>query len=486
MLVDYHFHPNLSKYDFLAKRKCLKIWREFARQKVDVVIATEHVFKNPPRAYRLMCETRPADATTILFPGLEALTSESIDMIIFAESDSIYQHQKLMVPKQLTEMEMARYVHEQPNLFGSVAHPVLWAHSASERQVGKAATISAIRMIGGAEISNACLKGFAAVMHLLKLEGILKKQTTQCAQVMALPTDYYAFPEVTLFTGGSDAHSLDEIGSGLNVPDAPLHDRAAVFAAISSNQSKDFKIRRLGIHPYFAFYKLYSVVRESTIKAFRLYEGKIYQNDDAFTNYYGEAEKEAVLAWRERGAIILKPILNFLAYYNISPTLLNVISFLLICASVLQVTQGEPLDAVAYFFLYLLVNSLTGPLERYRRAESEVSAITKIILYQFTLIVGVLAAMALNWVDNWLGAVYLLLYTIMLWLIISLNKIGKPIHLVIRSKNIILAAMLLKITTTINWLTPIVAIFSAYMVIMNIIMLVRLLQAIDERERASK
>jgi predicted metal-dependent phosphoesterase TrpH len=486
MIVDYHFHPNLSKYDWLAKRRCLKIWREFARQQVDVIVVTEHVFKNPPRAYRLLLETRPTDSRTVLFPGVEALTSEGIDMIVFAESDVIYEHQKLMVPKQLSELDMVAYIRQHPELTGSIAHPAMFAHAGSERRVGKTQTITAIRQLGGAEIANSCFKGFVVVMRKFRLENILRKKRKQIARVIQLPDEYYKYPEVVLYTGGSDAHSLDEIGSGIQMPNVPLTDRPAVYRAIRTNQSTEFVTRAFGIHPYFAFIKLASVIQESLIKAFRLYEGKLYQNDDAFTNYYGEAEKEAVLAWRQRWPLVLKPVLNFLTYFSVSPTLLNILSFLLIIASVVQVTEGEPIDAVIYFGLYVLASGLTGPLERYQHKESEAGAITHIVLYQFALIAGMLAAMALNWVDNWLGAVYLLLYTTMLWLMITLNKLGRPLHLVIRSKNIMLGAILLKITLGINWLTPLVAAFSIYMAFIDVVMLVRLLQLVEVNERTSK
>lgn len=485
MLVDYHFHPNLSKYDYFAKRKCAKIWREFARHTVAVVVATEHVFKNPPRAYQLLQAARPHDATTVLFPGIEALTSEGIDVIAFAENDQLYQHQKLMVPRQLSQLEMVQYIKQHPNLVGSIAHPVLWAHSGSEQRVGKNATITAIRTLGGVEIANSCLKGFVAAMRLFKLEGILKKQREQCAQVMALPTAYYDFPEVTLYTGGSDAHALDEIGSGMEVPAVPLTDRAVVFQAIRTNQSKQFTTRRFGVHPYFAFYKFYTVIREALIKAFRLYEGKIYQNDDAFTNYYSEAEKEAVLEIRRQRAIFLKPVLNFLTYFRISPTILNITSVACIIFSVLQVNVGDPWDAIAYFILYLLTNTLAGPLARYQNLESEVGAITKIIIYQVALITAVLAAMGLEWTGNWIGTIYLLLYTTMLWLTITLNKVGAPIRLVIRSKNIVLAAILLKMITDLNWIEPVLWVFSAYMLVMNLLMIGRLLLTVRDAEKTS-
>lgn len=486
MLVDYHFHPNLSKYDYFAKRKCREIWRQFAHHGMNVVVVTEHIFKNPPRAYRLLCDMRPPDATTVIFPGIEALTNEGIDLIVFAQNETIFTHRTLMVPKQLSLLDMIRYIKAQPDLVGSLAHPALLGHSGSERQIGKARTIAAIRELGRVEMANACFKGSKLLFDVLQLDHLFKRARAMMERTAYLPKEYYDFPEVKFYTGGSDAHVVVEIGSGLHVADAPLNDRAALFKAISHNSSATFLETKVQLRPYLALYKLYSVSKEALVKAFRLYEGRLYQNDDAFTNYYSEAEKEAVLELRRRRDSVLKPLLNFMTYFMVSPTILNIISFGFIIMSVIQVTQGERGDAIVYFIVYILMNSLTGPLARYQKIESEAGAITKIILYQFALIAAVFTAMGLDWVDDWLGAIYLVLYITMLWLTITLNKIGAPIRFVIRSKNIILTAMLLYVLTTINWLTPLFGVFSIYMAVMNTWMLIRVLRSVSRRDGISK
>lgn len=486
MLVDYHFHPNLSKHDYFAKRKCRDIWRQFARHGMNVVVITEHVFKNPPRAYRLLCETRPLNATTTIFPGIEALTSDGIDLIVFAQDERLFSHRPLMVPKQLNLIDMIRYVKAQPDLAGSLAHPALLGHSGSERQIGKTRTIAAIRELGRVEVANACFKGSKLLLDILQLDHLIKGTRAMMQRTSQLPKDYYDFPEVEFYTGGSDAHVIVEIGSGLHVPDVPLIDRAAVFAAVSQNRSTTFLETKVQLRPYLALYKLYSVFKEAMIKAFRLYEGRLYQNDDVFTNYYSESEKEAVLELRRRRDSILKPVLNTLTYLTISPTVLNIISFIFIIASVIQVWRGERWDAIIFFVLYLLGNGLTGPLARYQKIESEAGAITKIILYQFALIAAVFTAMGLDWVNDWLGAIYLVLYITMLWLIITLNKIGAPIHFVIRSKNLILAGMLIYVLTNNNWLTPLFGVFVVYMAVIDAWMLRRMLRSVSRRDGISK
>ncbi|MFA6475407.1 MAG: hypothetical protein WCV88_04390 [Patescibacteria group bacterium] len=480
MLVDYHFHPNLSKYNFLAKRKCLSIWQEFTNQHMDVVVVTEHVFKNPPRAYELLLAARPPDAATVIFPGIEALTSEGIDLIVFAQDERIYRHQKLMVPKQLSLLEMIQYIKQQPDLVASVAHPALFGHSGSERQVGKSITIKAIRLLGGAEIANACFKGSLAFMKLAHMSTFFGTAAAQMAKVHTLPEEYYQYPEVTLYTGGSDAHVTSQIGSGLEVAPAPLTDRLAVWKNISTNTATSFVTQPHRHHPWLAFYHVYTISREALIKALRLYEGRIYQNDDLFTNYYSESEKETVLelnSWRYHW---LKPILNFLTYFEVTPHLLNIISVIFIVFSGFWIFIKEPWG-VACFLAYLLCNGLTTPLARYQNVETEAGAIIKIILHQFALIVVMFSAMALDWINNWVGALYLVLYIVMIWLIVTLNKIGQPIRFVVRSKDIVLTAIIIEITTNINWLYPVVAGFTIYMALLNGWMLLRLLAEISKR-----
>ncbi|EKD79041.1 MAG: hypothetical protein ACD_41C00186G0002 [uncultured bacterium] len=391
-----------------------------------------------------------------------------------------------MVPKQLSLLDMIRYVKAQPNLVASLAHPALLGHSGSERQIGKTRTVAAIRELGRVEIANTCFKGSKLLLDVLQLDHVLKSTRAMMQRTAYLPKDYYDFPDVEFYTGGSDAHVVVEIGSGVHVPDVSLTDRSAVFAAISQNRSATFLETKVHLRPYLALYKLYSVAKEALIKAFRLYEGRLYQNDDAFTNYYSEAEKEAVLELRRRRDSLLKPFLNFLTYFMVSPTILNIISFGFIIVSVIQVARDERIDAMVYFILYLLANSLTGPLARYQKIESEAGAITNIILYQFALIAAVFTAMGLDWVDDWLGALYLVLYITMLWLIITLNKIGAPIHFIIRSKNLILTGMLLYVLTNNNWLTPLFGVFAVYMTVMNVWMLIRVLRSVAKRDETSK
>ncbi len=295
--------------------------------------------------------------------------------------------------------------------------------------------------------------------------------------VDTLPELYYQFPEVKLYTGGSDAHVISEIGSGMLVNDPAQPTRAAIWQTIITNRRTNFYQTTVNFHLWFGFYKIYSVVCETFIKAFRLYEGKIYQNDDRFTNYYSEAEKESVLELRRWRVHWLKPILNFLTYFGVSPTHLNAVEMIAILVSLALVWQSVA-AAVVGFCVYLMTAGLVGPLARYQNVETEQGAITKIILYIFSITAVVLSAIALHWIEPVWGATYLVLYILMLWLTIALNRLGRPIRLIIRSRPLLLLAIILFIGTNLNLLTPLVIVLSWYMAVVNGLMLLRLRQAV--------
>ncbi|MBI2415561.1 MAG: hypothetical protein HYV33_02760 [Candidatus Kerfeldbacteria bacterium] len=459
LLVDYHFHPNLSKYDSWANHKCQAIWREFSAQRLDVVVITEHVFKNPARAYRLLLKTRPADATTVIFPGLEALTKEGVDLIIFSEQETIFSYRELMIPKQRDVFEMIAFIKARSNLCGSIAHPYSIGHSGIKRQLGASATERAIRLLGGVEIHNNCFSGGMKVADVTGVSTIIRRQRTMMDYTLTLPAQYFSYPEVQLYSGGSDAHVVIEIGTGMLVPAGN-----DLFQSIATNRSTDFHVRQQRIKFWLGIYKLYSIITESLIKAFRLYEGKIYQHDDQFSNFYSEAEKETVLELRHRRIAILKPMLNAMTYAHLSPTELNMLALIAITLSAITV-KWWPVLAVISFAIYLWCSSLTGALAHYQKVESETGAITKIILQQFALTVVILMAMALDWISGLWGTMYLLLYTVMIWLMILLNKIGQPIRIIFRSRYVIFLAICVFIFFKINIINQLLIGFSSYMAI---------------------
>ncbi len=469
ILVDYHFHPNLSKIDSKAKIKCKKIWQKFADNKLDVVVITEHVFKNPPRAFKLMKETRPADVKTIIFPGVEALTKEGADLIVFAEDERIYKHQKIMVPRQLDVFEMIDYINDNSGLYGSIAHPFNIGNS----QLGVKASMEAIAKLKGVEAHNTCFRGAMKFTDLTGLSKLFPIKRKHMNWVRDLPKNFFNPKDMNLITGGSDAHVLEEIGTGLLVPFSGKRNQTEIFKTISTNKSEKIIESKERIHFWLGIYKVYNVVVEGLTKAFRLYEGKIYQHDDQFSNFYSEAEKEAVLALRKQRGKLLKPILSFLTYFDFTPTTLSGISVISLLASFALVTMN-PVIGISLFVAYICSVILTGALSQYQQKQSEAGAITKISISYLAVFVPILTVIWFELADPFWSASYLGLYTGMIWLIIRLNQIGQPIRFILRSKFIVITAIFIFVMNGWNILDELLITFSLYMTVMNIWMLYKI------------
>lgn len=481
LLVDYHFHPNLSKQDGLARYKCRAIWKTFSKLNIDVAVITEHVYKNPSRAFNLLAAAKPNGHLTHIFPGIEALTKESIDMICFAETEDIYTHQKLMVPKQLSVEEMIDYVQSHPGLYASVAHPFGPGHSGLIRRLGENEGKRLIKKLGTVEVSNACFHGSKKIADYSGLSKIFKQTRRDMDYTSHLPEDFFKPLGISFFTGGSDAHVIVDMGSGMLVPTPRVIDRSSIFNTIIQNTSTEFFEKNVPFYFWSGLYKSYSVFREALTKAFRLYEGKIYQHDDRFTNFYSEAEKETVLAIRKQHGRLVKPLLNFLTYFGFTPNTLNFINIVSVVLSFALVTI-KPWLGGSLFLVYLSSSSITGALARYQRQESEAGAVMKVARQYIVVFAAILAGIGFNLIQPFWGALYLGLYIILLWLIIVLNQIGKPIHLVIRSKLLVIASMFLYVLSNINIINELIIGFSLYMIVINGWMLLRYRKATAESQ----
>lgn len=479
LLVDYHFHPNLSKNDWRARQKCQRIWEQFSTKQLSVVVITEHVFKNPARAFSLLQETKPKDATTVIYPGVEALTSEGIDILIFAEHpEDIYDHRSIMVPKQLSAFGMIDYINRFDTLFGSIAHPFSAGNSGMVNRIGVEKTMRAIKQLGGVEIHNTCFRGANKISDKTGLSKIFKHKRKFAEWTHTVPGEYYHFPTTKLLTAGSDAHVLVEIGSGMLIPVPDTFTPAELFYNISHNTSEELKETNEKIYFWLGLYKIYSVVSETLTKAFRLYEGKVYQQDDQFTNFYSEAEKETILFIRNKRSKLLKPLLNFLTYFGITPNELNIVSAISVFYSFF-IAADHPIAASIIFIIFIFTSIITGALARYQESDNESAAMTKVAMQYIVLFSAILAIIWFEWAEPFWAALYLGMYTILLALLIRLNELGQPIRLVIRSKYFIITAIFVHLLTTFNIVNELLAVFALYMVTANVWMLFRLRRTLN-------
>jgi hypothetical protein len=226
--VDYHFHANLPKSEKRALQKCHRWWQEFRKKGVNVVISTEHVYKNPKRAYQMMNATKPDDMH--IFPGMEYLTKEGIDIIIFSERPDLYDHDVLK-PYQLTYDQILDFVLEH-HLTAFITHP----HTLGTTSVIRKSTATEyeryVNKIKSIEITNTAFNELLHVITKPIFRRFFSKKINEIQKNRNVPPQYYP-KEIQLLTAGSDAHHFAEVGTHVIIES----DSKKLFQAITSNSN---------------------------------------------------------------------------------------------------------------------------------------------------------------------------------------------------------------------------------------------------------
>lgn len=234
--VDYHFHPNLplivpffNKY--FCRRKAEKIWQAFEKHQLDAVIISEHSYKRPKTSFQLLQQYQPKNAKTLLIPGVEAITKEGVDLIIFAKDETdVYSKKDLITPWKLKLNEAIELIENDKKLFGIVVHPHTPGTTSIYRIGGPEITHSAIEKLGFLEKHNCSFTFSIKVLKGLGLHKIFKKKYHQMINTEVVPPDL--IKKNTITTIGSDAHHASEIGNYAEIQVSP--DEKDIFKIITT------------------------------------------------------------------------------------------------------------------------------------------------------------------------------------------------------------------------------------------------------------
>jgi len=229
--INAHFHPNFGRLG--VRRKAEKIWQKFAQYELDVVIVTEHAFKNPRRACELLALYRPPEARTRLIWGVEALTKEGIDVIVFAAGAELFSHAAIVHPYELSLLELLELVAGDEQLCAIIPHPYAPSKSAVSHHFSAAEMQLLSSRCGAVEKHNAT---FVAMQTLFERFSVLGKKGRKIrpqlrehfANTTEAPVACYA-AGTTLFAGG-DEHHAGDIGSYLEIaaPELPQDEHELV------------------------------------------------------------------------------------------------------------------------------------------------------------------------------------------------------------------------------------------------------------------
>lgn len=89
---DLHFHANIHRMPALNKRRRLKKIRWYLEKyDLDYLASTEHSYKKPLEAYQRLADVSSGIKTTII-PGVEAISSEGIDIIFLYRDEDHLKH----------------------------------------------------------------------------------------------------------------------------------------------------------------------------------------------------------------------------------------------------------------------------------------------------------------------------------------------------------------------------------------------------------
>lgn len=214
--IDYHVHPNFGPSRTRARRKAEKWWRHFAKHNLHAVVITEHAYKYPEETFRFLEKEKPEDSTTEVFPGVEALTKEGIDLVVFAETpQEMYRPSRLLRPYGLSYEDAVHEITER-GLSAYVTHPSTFGTTSLVRHKGQNFAREMIARLGAVERHNSAFIDLSAFLDRFPrfllgwlLDDLEERSTT--------PSHLYDAAPLRFWAGGSDAHHPFELGSYVEV-----------------------------------------------------------------------------------------------------------------------------------------------------------------------------------------------------------------------------------------------------------------------------
>lgn len=229
--IDYHFHPNLPKNDENARKKCKNIWQKFQEKNIKYIVVTEHAYKNPKRAYNLMIKEKPENY--FCFPGIECITKEGIDIIVFSNTSNIYNYRELK-PFNLLYFELIDFVNSKNNLYAFVTHPYTLGLTSVINKLGEKVYIKSLNLLNAVEISNGAFDNLFFLISKFPLNFIFRSKLKKIIKSKNLPKSDYP-KNIKFLVAGSDAHYAEEIGNCYEINYSGNLTKDSIFKIITNN-----------------------------------------------------------------------------------------------------------------------------------------------------------------------------------------------------------------------------------------------------------
>ncbi|MFC1662675.1 hypothetical protein ACFL04_00730 [Patescibacteria group bacterium] len=207
--ADYHMHPNLPASDERAIKQCQKYWAAYQKYNIKNVVVTEHAYKNPKRAYYFMKKTEPPDSKC--YPGVECVTKEGIDIVLFSDQISIYS--ELAVRSyQLDIEQFVRLIKDKNGIYGFIPHPYAPNKISMIYNIGYQAYLKYKEIFRAVEISNGSYDNLLRFIKFFPLKIFFRNKINIFKKTQILPLADYP-KDVRFLAVGSDAHHYENVGN---------------------------------------------------------------------------------------------------------------------------------------------------------------------------------------------------------------------------------------------------------------------------------
>jgi len=206
------------------------IYDRFLASNIHAVLITEHVYKDYKRAWKLMQKFKPDEMH--VYPGLEYVTSENIDLVIFSRTDDIYSHH--FKPFQYSYRDIIRFIKRHPGLYAFDTHPFTLGRTSLMKKMGTDFVKEVDAELGAVEASYTVFSDEKRYLDKPILRRFFSKTISRITVNEKLPLEFYP-KHLRFLAAGSDAHQINEIGASLCVQ---MH-KNDVFYSLIHNRCLD-------------------------------------------------------------------------------------------------------------------------------------------------------------------------------------------------------------------------------------------------------
>jgi len=262
--VDYHFHANLPKDDKKAEKHIKEYWKWLDESGIDVVLSTEHVYKNPKRAFEFLNKFKPENKVVI--PGMEYVTKEGVDIIVFSKDEKIYDYSELKT-FSMTLDKFLDFVATNEDLYTFVTHPYLKSKTGIVKNLGYKKFQEVLERVNALEvISGNALKQKLFKFYLLNLFSksnfCFKQKINFPNKKFYISREDYDPKKISFIAVGSDAHQFGEVGNCLKLK----YDGGDVFERLVNSKDGEIFVRPRRHNLKSLFLAPYIILNESWIK----------------------------------------------------------------------------------------------------------------------------------------------------------------------------------------------------------------------------